>query len=136
MSSLSASSMTFWEDVVGSAQMYYQRWLSASPVERLHIQASALVHRYRQGRYARVDQRAVSLLIASIGAELKEDIISLRLLGSGAIIFKIMCRYQPGGSSENQSYLPTWSTLKEHLPMPLRSKASGNGGDGCREQRN
>ena len=67
---------------MNSAQCFYAKWLTSSPLEGLHIQADALVNRYRDGRYSRVDQRAVSLLLAAVGSEVKEDIISLRFLGS------------------------------------------------------
>ena len=64
-----------------------------------------LADRYRTGRYSRVDQRAVSLLLAAVGSELKEDLISLRLLGTSAIVFRVITKYQPGGSSEKQQLL-------------------------------
>ena len=92
MSSWSATSRIFWEDAVACAQRYYGRWLMTS--DRLSIQADALVNRYRDGKYARVDQRAASLLLAAVGSEIKEDVISLRLLGSASIVFKVMTKYQ------------------------------------------
>ena len=90
---------------MNSAQCFYAKWLTSSPLERFHIQADALVNRYRDGRYSRVDQRAVSLLLAAVGSEIKEDIISLRLLGSSSIVFKVMTKYQPGGAAEKQQLL-------------------------------
>ena len=81
----------------------YDRWVASSPLERLHIQADVLADRYRTGRYSRVDQRAVSL--AAVGSELKEDLISLRPLGTSAIVFRVITKYQPGGSSEKQQLL-------------------------------
>ena len=105
ITSLSASAWVFWEDCVSTARLFYARWLSSSPLERLHIQAEVLVNRYRDGRYSRVDQRAVSLLLAAVGSELKDDLISLRLLGTCAIVFKVMAKYQPGGAAEKQQLL-------------------------------
>ena len=64
-----------------------------------------MVNRYRDGRFSRVDQRAVSLLLAAVGSELKDDLISLRLLGTCAIVFKVMAKYQPGGAAEKQQLL-------------------------------
>ncbi|CAE7222517.1 TY1B-PL [Symbiodinium sp. KB8] len=104
ITSLSASAWVFWEDCVSTARLFYA-WLSSSPLERLHIQAEVLVNRYRDGRYSRVDQRAVSLLLAAVGSELKDDLISLRLLGTCAIVFKVMAKYQPGGAAEKQQLL-------------------------------
>ena len=47
----------------------------------------------------------MSLLLAAVGSELKEDLISLRLLGTSAIVFRVITKYQPGGSSEKQQLL-------------------------------
>ena len=105
ITSLSASAWVFWEDCVSTAKVFYARWLSSSPLERLHIQAEVLVNRYRDGKFSRVDQRAVSLLLAAVGNELKDDLISLRLLGTRAIVFKVMAKYQPGGAAEKQQLL-------------------------------
>ncbi|CAE7721558.1 GIP [Symbiodinium sp. CCMP2592] len=105
ITSLSASAWVFWEDCVSTAKLFYGRWLSSSPLERLHIQAEVLVNRYRDGKFSRVDQRAVSLLLAAVGNELKDDLISLRLLGTCAIVFKVMAKYQPGGAAEKQQLL-------------------------------
>ncbi|CAE7241442.1 RE1 [Symbiodinium sp. CCMP2592] len=105
ITSLSASAWVFWEDCVSTAKLFYGRWLSSSPLERLHIQAEVLVNRYRDGKFSRVDQRAVSLLLAAVGNELKDDLISLCLLGTCAIVFKVMAKYQPGGAAEKQQLL-------------------------------
>ena len=105
MTCLSATATEFWDDVMDTAREYYSRWLNSSPLERLHLQVDSLATRYRGGKYSRVDQRAVTMLMSAVGSELKDDIISLRLMGSCAIIFKVMCKFQPGGTSEKQQLL-------------------------------
>ena len=103
MASLSATA--FWEDSLRAAQGLYHVWVMSSPLERLAIQAETLVTRFRGGRYARVDQRAVTLLLAAISSELKEDIVTQRLFSTPAIVFRILTRYQPGGGGEKQQLL-------------------------------
>ena len=100
MAFLSATATAFWEDSLRAAQGLYHVWVMSSPLERLVIQAETLVTRFRAGRYARVDQRAVTLLLAAISSELKEDIVTQRLFSTPAIVFRILTRYQPGGGGE------------------------------------
>ena len=90
MASLSATATAFWEDSLKAAQGLYQAWVMSSPLERLVIQAETLVTRFRGSRYARVDQRAVTLLLAAISSELKEDIVTQRLFSTPAIIFRVL----------------------------------------------
>ena len=65
MASLGPSADRFWSNAKESAQFVYDRWVPSSPLERLHIQADVLADRCCTGRYSRVDQRAVSLLLAT-----------------------------------------------------------------------
>ena len=105
MATLSTSATLFWEDSLRAAQGLYQIWVMSSPLERLVVQAETLVARFRGGRYARVDQRAVTLLLAAISPELKEDIVTQRLFSTPAIVFRVLTRYQPGGGGEKQQLL-------------------------------
>ena len=105
MATLSTTATVFWEDSLRAAQSLYHVWVMSSPLERLVIQAETLVTRFRGGRYARVDQRAVTLLLASISSELKEDIVTQRLFSAPAIVFRVLTRYQPGGGGEKQQLL-------------------------------
>ena len=105
MATLSTTATVFWEDSLRAAQGLYHTWVMSSPLERLVIQAETLVSRFRNGRYARVDQRAVTLLLAAVSSELKEDIVTQRLFSTPAIVFRVLTRYQPGGGGEKQQLL-------------------------------
>ena len=105
MATLSTTATVFWEDSLRAAQGLYHVWVMSSPLERLVIQAETLVTRFRGGRYARVDQQAVTLLLASISSELKEDIVTQRLFSTPAIVFRVLTTYQPGGGGEKQQLL-------------------------------
>ena len=47
----------------------------------------------------------MTLLLAAISSELKEDIVTQRLFSTPAIVFRILTRYQPGGGGEKQQLL-------------------------------
>ena len=102
MCSLSAGAAGFWQDARATAMEFYHKWLGSSPLDRLHLH---LVTRYHAGRFSRVDQRAVSMLLSSIGSELKKDVISLKLMGTASILVRVLTRYQPGGATEKQQLL-------------------------------
>ena len=77
----------------------------ASPLDRLSIYPEALVELHQTGRFSRVEQKAVPMLLKCIGADLREDIVTSGLLSTAAIVYKSMCKYQPGGSAEREQLL-------------------------------
>ena len=60
---------------------------------------------FDQVKYQRVESRAVSLLLASVPAQIKDEAVSNRWLSSASLLFRIQCLYQPGGSSERSMLL-------------------------------
>ena len=86
-------------DALREAKHLYTRWLLASPLDRLGIYPQALVELHQTGRFSRVEQKAVPMLLKCVGADLREDIVTSRLFSTAAIVYKTMCKYQPGGSA-------------------------------------
>ena len=70
-------------------------------------------------RYQRVESRAVSLILAAIPSHIRDEAVSNRWLSTTALVFRIMCLYQPGGASERSMLL---SQLVN--PEPSRTLAS------------
>ena len=94
----------------------------ADPLGRLALDPASIVAVYDQAKFQRVESRAVSLLLASLPVHVKDDIVMNRWLTTPAILFRVLCLYQPGGSSERAhllSQLVTPETCK-NFPDAVR----------------
>ena len=100
MSDLSNTSATWWAKVRELASMTYKRWTQASPIERLNIQPP-FSKELEEGRYARVNARAASMIMLALDSTVSGEIVARRLTQSTpALLFRILTLYQPGGEYE------------------------------------
>ena len=113
---LSSTADVWFTAVELAASQGYNKWLTADPLGRLALDPGSIVAVYDQVRFQRVESRAVSLLLASLPPAVKDDIIMNRWLSTSAILFRILCLYQPGGSTERAHLLSQLVT-----PEPCKS---------------
>ena len=99
MVGLSTSAGVWWRGVEGPATEAYRRWLVADPLGRLSLDPSTVKGDFDNHLYGRVESRAVSLLLASVPQSVRDDVVTNRWLTSAAILFRVLCLFQPGGSS-------------------------------------
>ena len=85
--------------------MAYRKWLVADPLGRLSIDPSSVVGEFDRNLYGRVESRSVSLLLAAVPQSLRDDVVTNRWLSSASILFRVLCLFQPGGSSERSHLL-------------------------------
>ena len=119
---LSPTADVWFTAVELAASQGYNKWLTADPLGRLALDPGSIVAVYDSVRFQRVENRAVSLLLASLPASVKDDIIMNRWFSTSAILFRILCLYQPGGSTERAhllSQLVTPETCKS-FPEAVR----------------
>ena len=105
MRQLSSGAQTWWAQNVKEAEEQYERWLQATPQQRLQVKASALVKSFETGKFCLVEQRGVQLLLKAVPEAFRTDLIATRTLAVNAIIFAILCRWQPGGKLERAQVL-------------------------------
>ena len=110
MRDLSSVSSRWWNLTLREAQCYYDRWKTSSPLERVQI-APRLPDELLDGCYRRTEQRGVSLLLRAIPADQQQALITARELTSTALLYRLMVRYQPGGSGEKAILLSKLTTL-------------------------
>ena len=102
---LSPSAGVWWQGVEGPVNVAYQRWLVADPLGRLAVDPASVKGEYDEYLYGRVESRAVTLLLAAIPANVRDDVVTNRWLSTTAILFRIFCLFQPGGSNERAHLL-------------------------------
>ena len=64
-----------------------------------------MVASFDMHNFQRVESRAVTLLLAAVPNSVRDDIITNRWLSTASVMFRILCAYQPGGSSERAQLL-------------------------------
>ena len=69
-------------------------------LDRLLLDPTTAATTFDTFKNQRVESRAVSLMLASVPANVREEAVSNRWLNSAALLFRIQCLYQPGGSTE------------------------------------
>ena len=102
---LSPSATVWWRGVEGPATLAYQRWLVADPLGRLGLDPSSVVGEFDRHLYGRVASRATSLLLEAVPQSVRDDVVTNRWLSSASILFRVLCLFQPGGSSERSHLL-------------------------------
>ena len=102
---LSPSAVEWWQAVEVAASKHYQRWLIADPLDRLSLDPRGVIAIFDEGRFQRVESRAVSLILAAIPQHIRDEAVSNRWLSSAALLFRLQCIYQPGGASERSMLL-------------------------------
>ncbi|OLQ02753.1 hypothetical protein AK812_SmicGene14349 [Symbiodinium microadriaticum] len=105
MRQLSSSAQTWWAQNLKEAEDHYERWLRATPQQRLQVKASAMAKSFDAGKYCLVEQRGVQLLLKAVPDSFRTDLIATRTLAVNAIVFAILCRWQPGGKLERAQVL-------------------------------
>ena len=105
LSGISPSSAIWWVSVERAATQQYQKCLVADPVDRLVLNPSTVVADFDLGKYQRVESRAVSLLLAAVPQNIRDESVSKRWLTSASLVFREQCIYQPGRSSERSMLL-------------------------------
>ena len=105
---LSTSAGSWWSATTTATLEVYKRWLAATPLERLRIAPPEPVDSTKFGnglQIQRLEQRVTTILMPSLPAELRHDLISARQLWPCAILYRILRSYQPGGWGERSMLL-------------------------------
>lgn len=88
----------------------YHQWLEAGPLESIEVPEDGSYNRTRVRQ--RMDLRASSLLLTALPSNLKKELISTRQFAAGAIVFRILKVYQPGGAAERADTLAALTVQK------------------------
>ena len=85
---ISAVSGRWWHLTLTEAQCYYDRWKTASPLERVQI-TPRLPDELNDARYHRTEQRGVNLLLKAIPVDQQQSLITDRELTSTALLYRL-----------------------------------------------
>ena len=106
---MSNKATRWWTLTMQSTMKTYEKWLSATPLERLRLPPPDPVLPGIVGgdpmAVQRLEQRITTLLLPAIPDEIRQDLVANRELWPSAIMYKVLRTFQPGGWSERSSLL-------------------------------
>ncbi|CAE7491894.1 RIPK2 [Symbiodinium natans] len=88
------------QDWLEAAEEYYQKWVTASPMEKLALKPtrSAVLE---EGRCARVNARAASMVLAALNEEVRTEMVTRKATSSTMLmVYRLLTMYRPGGEAE------------------------------------
>ena len=112
MSDLSSSSEEWWRVTVSAAREWYEQHQLLSPIARLSHYPQP-TQEMTQQKWARVERRASSLLMAAIPDQLREEVVASKSVNALGILAKGMQLYQPGGLAERSAILSSLESPAE-----------------------
>ena len=105
MGDFSDSSQLWWSSVVQITRDAYERWVTASPIERLGVEPDDRPE-IIEGKWGRVNARACVMLMDALDPVVKADLIARKANHSAThILFRLYTTYQPGGTGERNLVL-------------------------------
>ncbi|CAE6966013.1 RE1 [Symbiodinium sp. CCMP2592] len=105
MSDISEGSGEWWSGVMTQVEETYERWLTASPLERLAVEP-ADTDLWTTGKWNRVNARGASMILSAMTDSLKTDVVARRNTQNCVkMMFRAYTYYQPGGGAERQDML-------------------------------
>ncbi|CAE7599592.1 GIP, partial [Symbiodinium sp. CCMP2456] len=104
MNDLSPASAEWWSLVEGEADALYMRWQLASPLDRIRIvpEVSATLG---LAAYQRLEARAYQMLVRAVPEQIHQDLVASRHISTVALLYRVLCLFQPGGLAERQQLL-------------------------------
>ena len=106
---MSNKATKWWTLTMQSTMKIYEKWLCATPLERLRLPPPDPVNPMMVGgdpsSVQRLEQRITTLLLPAIPDEIRQDLVANRELWPSAIMYKVLRTFQPGGWSERSSLL-------------------------------
>ena len=105
MSDFSDSSQVWWSGVVQVSKDAYDKWVVASPIERLTVEPDERSE-LTEGKWGRVNARACAMLLDALDPTVKSDIIARKAnQAASQILSRLYTTYQPGGTGERNLVL-------------------------------
>ncbi|CAE7713559.1 unnamed protein product, partial [Symbiodinium sp. KB8] len=128
MSDLSDSSGSgeWWMKIQELAQQGYQEWSEATSLERLSLRPPRRKE-LEEGKYARLNSRASSMLVASLDPQVRADLVTRRCTSSASqILFRVLTLYQPGGEAEKRLVIEQLQNGTSQPDAPKAAEALRN----------
>mgnify|MGYP003339541911 CR=1 FL=1 len=110
---LTKNSYTCWDVVMHDVTTSYNKYLLASPIERLTIWPDLT----EDDKFDQLQKKVAHMLLESLDEHVLTEIMASRKIDPRSIIFKLMTIYQPGGTTEKTQLLETLTKVKTEVTV-------------------
>ena len=116
MADLSDTSQEWWELMLKHTKSWYDKYMTEPPMQRLLMTPTAPLE-VSNGKWRRVERRAVTLLMKALPDQVKEELIATKSLDVFSLVCRLMLLYQPGGVAERPSILKNLEQPQEAVTI-------------------
>ena len=102
--SLSDKASMWFAACLELARRTYRDYVNATPLERLALDVT-IPEELRQGQWARLEKKTMTLLLGSMTKVAKDDVITYRVRTVPGVLYRLHVLYQPGGAAERTAIL-------------------------------
>ncbi|CAE7454971.1 unnamed protein product, partial [Symbiodinium necroappetens] len=102
--SLTDKAGAWYMATLACAKEAFARYQTATPLDRLNI-APALPDQLRAKLWERLDRRVLTLVLAAMPRQAKEDAVTHRVKTTADALFRLYVLYQPGSTTERAAVL-------------------------------
>ncbi|CAE7231831.1 TY5A, partial [Symbiodinium sp. CCMP2456] len=114
---VSEQSSNWWKAVINVVSDTYDRWLRATPLERLAIAPDG-ADELSTGKWARLNARVASMLLAAMTTDLRGEMVTQRISQNVVrMVYRLHTLYQPGGSAERSDVLVRLQAPRDYLSV-------------------
>ena len=108
--SITDKASVWWTVTLEAVMEAYHRYQMETPLKRLDVRPGTTPGLDAE-RWARLDKRVLALLMPTMTATIKQEILMLRLASVKDVLFKLYTVYAPGGAAERASLLRQLETI-------------------------
>ena len=108
--SITDKASVWWTVTLEAVMEAYHKYQMETPLKRLEVKPGATPGLDAE-RWARLDKRVLALLMPTMTATIKQEILMLRLATVKEVLFKLYTVYAPGGAAERASLLRQLETI-------------------------
>ncbi len=122
MEDLADTSTDWWSEMLKQVQCWYDDHMALTPLtDDCQAPTSASLK-----KWTRLERRASAMLMSAIPEQIKDEVLSSRMVTTFGILCKLYVAYQPGGLAEKSLVLAA-------LENPREETSLGNGVLGLRK---
>ena len=112
ISDLSATSESWWKEMVKQTEDWYSQHLSLSPLDKLQHEARQPLT-LAEPKWQKLERRVASMMLQAVPEGIREDLVSARKMSVFAILTHLQLVYAPGGITEKQTLLKSLEDPQE-----------------------
>ena len=116
MEDLADTATEWWSEMLNQVQLWYDDHMTQTPLARLGHECKAPTSLVVK-KWVRLERRASAMLMSALPEQIKDEVLSSRMVTTFGILCKLYVAYQPGGLAEKSLVLSALESPKEETTL-------------------